>query len=507
MQQVLKIICILWSLGMIVSCANIVMPSGGAKDTTPPNVIKTNPEANSTNFKGDELVLTFNEFVDIDAPQKNIFISPYLNQSLEYYISGKKLYIHFPEGLKQNTTYSIQLNKAIKDFTEGNYMNAYSLNFSTGAVIDSGKLSIDVRNLKTKANSDMTVVCLVKHKADFFGKNYSYVAKAEGGVAKFSNLNSDLYYIYAFVDSNQNMKWEKTEQVGFLKELIKSNTLDKKIKLFNNQEDKTSFLISAKSKNEFDIQTTQPVFGLRLKDTHNVLIQLAENSYRLITKSHLENNSIELLYNRNKIEKIDLPKSTSPYKLERINLDNAKFESEKRNDSLKIDFTAFISKIDTNRITLKAENDTVKAKVGFNQNKLILTRLDFGKKYNLIIDSQALWSLGTYNKPINYFFSTYPKEKYWQEVAINVDADILNQKAKLYLIDNTTQQELKLESKIILKNVYGDFLTFHIIIDQNNNGYWDSGKVEKEIQPEPYYIETISLDPKTKEYFLKTSKP
>jgi Bacterial Ig-like domain len=210
----MKYLSILFVL-IIYSCANIVMPTGGAKDSSPPKLESTYPPNNSTLFKGDEISFKFDEFVELETPQKNIFVSPYTKQLLDFYIVGKKVYIHFPDGLKPNTTYSIQANGAFKDYTEGNKLTEASLNFSTGAVLDSGKLSFIVLGLKDKKPSDNAIVALVKNKNDFYGSNYAYLAKTNLGIANFNNLNNDQYWAYTFVDSNQNYKWDKNEHVAF----------------------------------------------------------------------------------------------------------------------------------------------------------------------------------------------------------------------------------------------------------------------------------------------------
>ena len=56
-------------------CANVVSPSGGPKDTIPPVVLSAMPENQSTNFQGKEIHITFDEYVVLNNPNNNIFIS------------------------------------------------------------------------------------------------------------------------------------------------------------------------------------------------------------------------------------------------------------------------------------------------------------------------------------------------------------------------------------------------------------------------------------------------
>ena len=60
-------------------CANVVTPSGGPKDTIPPVVLQSLPENQSTNFQDKEIHITLDEYVVLNNPNSNIFISPPLN--------------------------------------------------------------------------------------------------------------------------------------------------------------------------------------------------------------------------------------------------------------------------------------------------------------------------------------------------------------------------------------------------------------------------------------------
>ena len=61
---------------MIVSCANRGTPSGGPKDEEAPLIIKSSPANLTTNFKGKEIKIYFNEYVKTKNLQKQLIISP-----------------------------------------------------------------------------------------------------------------------------------------------------------------------------------------------------------------------------------------------------------------------------------------------------------------------------------------------------------------------------------------------------------------------------------------------
>src|SRR6476620_5580930 len=62
------------SLG--VGCASIVPPTGGPRDSLPPVIVKLDPRDSGRLFNEKRFVITFNEFVQVDEPQKNLIVSP-----------------------------------------------------------------------------------------------------------------------------------------------------------------------------------------------------------------------------------------------------------------------------------------------------------------------------------------------------------------------------------------------------------------------------------------------
>ena len=61
----------------ISGCAQIGMPTGGLKDSLAPVLVTAVPALNSTNFKGNKIVFTFNEYVDVQDAQNNVLVSPF----------------------------------------------------------------------------------------------------------------------------------------------------------------------------------------------------------------------------------------------------------------------------------------------------------------------------------------------------------------------------------------------------------------------------------------------
>src|SRR5258706_58631 len=60
----------------IFSCANQVAPTGGDKDVEPPKILKAIPENYSTNIKTHDIVITFDEYVQLKDISTQLIVSP-----------------------------------------------------------------------------------------------------------------------------------------------------------------------------------------------------------------------------------------------------------------------------------------------------------------------------------------------------------------------------------------------------------------------------------------------
>ena len=60
-----------------VSCANIIPPGGGPRDTIPPHLIASMPKDSSRNVNTQNIVITFDEYVDLQSVSENLIVQPY----------------------------------------------------------------------------------------------------------------------------------------------------------------------------------------------------------------------------------------------------------------------------------------------------------------------------------------------------------------------------------------------------------------------------------------------
>ena len=114
---------------LLCSCANVIPPNGGPKDTNAPTITSLTPETNTLNFSQEKIIFTFDEKIVVDNFYSSFFISPPLNKKVDYAVKANKLIVALKEELKNNTTYYMSIGQSIADLNEGNKTKEASLLF------------------------------------------------------------------------------------------------------------------------------------------------------------------------------------------------------------------------------------------------------------------------------------------------------------------------------------------------------------------------------------------
>lgn len=225
MHKFLFLIIALLSFG---SCAVVEGLNGGPVDAIPPRVISNGmlPSNGSINFSTNRIELKFKEYIRLNNPTQTISIMPE-DVKVNAEVKGKSLVLSLDGILKENTTYQITMNGAVKDITESND-SLMQYVFSTGNFIDSLKYTgfvVDAKELSPVKN------CFVGLYSDgdsaIYKKPIYYASTNELGQFSFNYLKTGSYRLYAFEDGNKDAKWQKTERVAFYEKPILVDTMQK----------------------------------------------------------------------------------------------------------------------------------------------------------------------------------------------------------------------------------------------------------------------------------------
>lgn len=211
------------------NCAQVVMPNGGTKDITPPKVTKYMPDSAATNFKGKEINIVFNEYIQLKDVNNQLVVSPLLDEQPEIkLIKNHILNIEFKRALKENTTYTMNFGNSIADYNEGNEIDNFQYVFSTGSFIDSLSLSGKVQNAFDHKTEKGVLVMLYEASTYIdstpYKKQPSYFSKTKAdGTYKINNIRAGKYKVFALRDENRNYKYDESEVIGFVDQEIEIN--------------------------------------------------------------------------------------------------------------------------------------------------------------------------------------------------------------------------------------------------------------------------------------------
>ncbi len=216
-------------------CARRGSPSGGPKDTTPPELLRSNPENFTLKFDARKIQLSFDEYIKLNDVQNQLIISPPLKNQPEISPQGaasKSIEITIKDTLLENTTYTLNFGQSIVDNNEGNPNSFLTYVFSTGDYIDSLKVRGEVRDaFNQKADQFISVMLYRLDTAYTDSTIYKqppyYLTNTLDSATTFElqNLKEGKYLIRAVKDDGKNNLFDpNTDKIGFLSDTLELPT-------------------------------------------------------------------------------------------------------------------------------------------------------------------------------------------------------------------------------------------------------------------------------------------
>ncbi|PWJ55239.1 Ig-like domain-containing protein [Dyadobacter jejuensis] len=212
------------SLLIFGRCAQVVAPTGGKKDSLAPILLQSYPPNRTINFKDNRVELLFDEYVIVDNLNQKLVITPEADNPYSYKLNGETVILNFKKEFEDSTTYTLNFGDGIKDYAEKNPAKNLKLVFSTGPKLDSGRVYGKVKDVKTN-QPILDVLVGLYLPTDTLNpaktKPYYFSRTDSSGIFSIENVQVKAYRLIAIEDKNRNMLYNaKDERIGFLKENI-----------------------------------------------------------------------------------------------------------------------------------------------------------------------------------------------------------------------------------------------------------------------------------------------
>lgn len=493
-----KNLIFLLPLFFVLSCAQVGQISGGEEDEYAPQPVegKTVPSNESLNFQGKSIEITFDEYVQLNNPQQTVVFVPN-HAKPKTTLHKKTVKIEWEETLHPNTTYVIYLNGTIKDVTESNDSLMYYV-FTTGAILDSLNYSVRVVDAWTNQPVPNATVGLFTHKDSI--KPYYFANSNASGEARFSFLKAGEYFLKAFVDENKDLQIQNTEKIAFKTESIKIDRsivdtiplrlfkpeIKKKIRTFkyvapgsilvgaNYSLENAAFFINDTKVEENYIHS----FSMDSVQLFTNVTNQSELKLVVKTKSHSDTVSMRLT-EKEKIAKIYL-------------IPDFKSQQIGPHELISFHINDVIAAIDTSRIVVTNPLDSssiipFKTTYYLNQFSIEFDRKNYTQLVLNIQPGAVKTVLQQQNDSLKTTLFLSSKKDYGSLI---LDVSAFKETLVIELLQGSKiirSITTKSPSKHVFSNLLPGEYQFRIVTDANENGVWDTGNFEENIQAESVY--------------------
>jgi uncharacterized protein (DUF2141 family) len=507
---------------VFLGCARITAPEGGPEDLIPPTLVSSIPENEQTNYTGNTLVLTFDEFVNTQSIENNLIITPALEGEgiIKSKVKKRSVILTFPNEWKENTTYNINFGNTIQDANNRNIPPDLNLSFSTGDYIDSLQISGIISNLYSKEPAEKALVSLysVSDTLDITSGSASYYARTDtSGIYQFKNLPPGEYFIYSALDKNSNQKADTDgELYGFYTDTLRLTSNITGINFDIQRLDIQPLKVSSARHfgRYFEIEFNKAITSFSLTNNDTIPYQQTEDKkLRFYNTGNTYNDTIPLFITANDSINSQLQDTVRLY-FNESDIAPAPFDYTINpsssalvpNTTLSLDFNkpvksynqdSLIFEIDSlNRFhindSLFTWNET-RTKVSWDLN--LKDYINENQSVKMQLKTGAFFSIE--NDTSNARVKNLQIFKLDDSGVINGSVNTDAPNFIIQLLNSRTLEVVQTkynEAKFSFEYLNAGSYSLKVIIDTNGNGRWDIGNILERTQAEPviYYVDNFT---------------
>lgn len=203
---------------LLAACASMGRPEGGQRDEQPPVFVRSSPAPGAVNVTPKRIDIVFDENVQLEDAFNKVVVSPAQKQPPTVTSNGRHVSVNFRDTLKSDITYTIDFGDAIKDLNEGNILDGFALDFSTGADLDTLRISGMVLQAENLEPAQGMLVGVYSNLSDTAISTLPFerIARTnQYGQFTLRNLKAGQYRIFALNDLNRDYHWDRSEDIAF----------------------------------------------------------------------------------------------------------------------------------------------------------------------------------------------------------------------------------------------------------------------------------------------------
>lgn len=505
--------------------------TGGPKDEDPPVLEKSEPENLTTNFKGDKIRLTFDEYIKLQDVQDQLIVSPPLKYQPEITPQGgaqKYIEIEIKDTLQPNTTYTINFGQSVQDNNEGNPSSFLTYVFSTGDYIDSLEVQGVIKDAFNQKADEFISVMLYEIDSAYtdstlFKKPPNYITNTLDSTVIFSlkNIKEGRYAIFALKDEAKNNLFDQNaDKIGFLNDtiILPSDSVQlPALTLFKEIPNYSAAVPSFVARNRI-------IFGYYGDANETIKITPLTpipDSVKTRILRERDKDTINFWFTPNEMDSIVFTMTnetkkvvdTFTIKRRKVGIDSLKIIPNQSgsldfNKSFYLEANTPLTQIDTSKMKM-----LVKDSIPFNFDvtfDTITNKIDFSfpldpeENYTLDLLPGAITDFfGQTNDTTNYRLNTRSFADY-SNLTVNLTGAI-TYPLIIQLINEQGESQIQFsvneQKPIVFKNINPANYRLRVIFDTNENGKWDTGSYLRNVQPErvSYFPKLIELRPNWEE--------
>ena len=502
-----------------MQCAKRGNPTGGPDDETPPVLLRADPALNTTHFSEDRIRLYFDEYIKLQKLKDQLIVSPPLDPSA-YIISpqstaAKYVQIELMDTLRPNTTYNFNFGQSIVDNNEGNPYPYFRYVFSTGDYVDSLQVRGTIGNAFAREAKNFVSVMLYSVDSTYndsiiYQQPPDYLTNTLDSLENFEigNVKAGRYLLIAQKDIANNYNFDQNaDDIGFINDFIDLPT-DSLFHLDLFQE-KTNFSVGR------TFQASQNRIGLGYYGKPNGLKILPLNlpdSVQTIQSFDKDKDTLYVWYKNLKADSLqfNISQDTLKYQLthqiRKAELDSLTISTTIKgvlhlDDTLGIETTTPILTIDKSRINLRNRDSMpVPFDMSVEDPHRVLFDFDIlpNENYQLDVFPGAITDFfDEVNDSLQLALRTKKPADYG-----SVYLQLVGVPSYPVIVQLTDENENLIRSlpvaapqrRIVFSNLQPKKYYVRLIVDENKNGQWDTGRFLDRSAPEKVYHHEPILD-------------